>query len=186
MADGNSDIVLYDPNHVPDVLHQRGRSDTECLQYEAYRQMRNHVDAVERDARRKDRSLETKRMNKWSRFLPKNNVIWLEYLSKALLIMTTAHDGSEVQHDNEATRHPNSQQRADILPPFQAIAPLLSGGDSHQFSAGKTRAELSSKTSEARSRQAPSSASEVLELAMISGLVDAEDLDAIKQSLQGG
>lgn len=122
--------------------------------------MRTHALEMEAQSRTTDPSLSNKRLNKWSRFLPRTNVLWLEYLLFTLVFRSQ-----------------------------QAIVPLSSEAAEglqkriHGRLMGLTEI-LEGKDEEAKRKRVPQSAREVVRMALREGLVTEGELGQVKRRLE--
>lgn len=155
---GEEPTIIYDPMRALSIFKQRGKTAEEAYQYETYRRMRAYAVAVEERSRAEDPSRENKKINKWERFLPRTNVMWLECLLFTLLY--------------------RSSDR--ILPGSNQVSEAL---QVKIYNALKTMLGILSGEEKRDGLEPPRSAKAVIEMAHAEGLLTEEDLAAMKESL---
>lgn len=106
ISDGEGDIVVFDPIVFWDANDAKGESKSDAKQYDTYRKVRDWAKTREEEAEVEARldGLEYQRVDKYSRFLPKSNVMWLGYLVTDLLLRRTEGRGAYVQGSSRAAK----------------------------------------------------------------------------------
>ena len=156
---GEQSTIIYDPMRAISIFNQKGRTAEEEYQYETYRKMRAYAVAVEERSRAEDPSRENKKINKWERFLPRTNVMWLECLLFTLLYRS---QDRILPGSNKLTE----ALQTNIYDVLKKMFGILDGSEERK---GR--------------REPPRSAREVIEIAHGEGLLTEEDLAAMKESL---
>lgn len=152
--------IIYDPMRAISIFKQKGKTPEQAYQYETYRKMRTHALQVQEQSRRENPSRENRKVDKWERFLPRTNVMWLECLLFTLLFRSKG----RILTGNSTLAERLQCQIYDVL---KRMLGLLDGTDD--------RTER---------QQPPRSAREVIEVAHAEGLLTDQDLAAIRESLQ--
>ena len=83
--------VAYDPMKDSNMFNSQGKTFEERHQFEAYRHMRTCIDGAEAHALETRLKLKKSSVQKWSRFVPRTNVIWLRYILHVLLYRADQH-----------------------------------------------------------------------------------------------
>ncbi len=77
--------IVYDPMEDDGLFEQYNKNDSEAdLQYMTYRYMRNQVDESQKHAFKAKPKRKITENQKWGRFVPRTNVVWLCYLLQIL------------------------------------------------------------------------------------------------------
>lgn len=106
ISDGEDDIIVFDPIAFWDANDAQGESKSDAKQYDTYRKVRDWAKRAEEEAEIEGQSDGTKNqtVDKYSRFLPKSNVIWLGYLVTDLLLRRSEGRGAYVQGSSRAAK----------------------------------------------------------------------------------
>ena len=155
----NRSTTIYDPMKLPSLFRQKGMNPEQCYQFDTYRKMRTHALAVEQQSRKDDPSRENKKKDKWARFLPRTNVMWLQFLLSTMLYRS---ESRIVADSSDVTQ----QLQANIYDNLKELLVILDASD------------------EGPEAQPPRSASEVVKIAHRQGLLTDQDLVAIKECLE--
>jgi Haspin like kinase domain len=158
-TNNNHPTILYDPMKALSIFTQTGKTPEQTSQFSTYRKMRAHALASDAQSRNEDPSRENKKRDKWERFLPRTNVLWLECLLFTLLYRSRERvlvGSSEVA----------GGVQEGIYKGLKRMMGILGGGDSGEREEG------------------PGSARQVIEVAHGEGLLTDQDLVAIKESLE--
>jgi len=106
ISDGEGDMVVFDPIVFWDANDAQGECNSDAKQYDTYRKVRDWAKTTEEEAEIQARSggSEHQTVDKYSRFLPKSNVMWLGYLVTDLLLRRAEGRGAYVQGSSRAAK----------------------------------------------------------------------------------
>jgi Haspin like kinase domain len=156
-TNNNDDSIIYDPMKVLSTFTKPGATPEEKYQFGTYRRMHRHALSVEKLSRKEDPSSENRKRDKWERFMPRTNAMWLECLLYTLLyrskemMLEGSNDVSEVL-----------QRR--LYEGLKRTLRILDG-------------------SEEGREGLPMSAKDLLEVAKMEGLLSDDDIKAVRESL---
>jgi Haspin like kinase domain len=159
--------VMYDPFRIPGIFTGRGKTAEEASQRQTYRDMQKHALAVQEKSHAEDPSRQNRKVDKWARFIPRTNVLWLAYLLSTLL----ARSEQAILRDSSLM---SEQAQARIYETLERTLKTLKTSDGiagKGMSQGTTVVVLQS-------------ASDVVAIAQKHGLLSGYDLEAIKESLE--
>jgi Haspin like kinase domain len=150
--------TLYDPFKQASIFKAEGRTPEDRVQSETYRKMRAHALATEQQSYKEDPGRENKKLDKWARFMPRTNAMWLDYLLFTLLYRSGS---KELEGSNEIQK----DLQGRIYKTLEKTRTMLAGENEWR---GKP----------------PQSASDTIAKAHKEGLLGEDDLKAIKESLE--
>lgn len=173
--------IIYDPFRITGIFTGQGKTAEEKSQRQTYRKMLAHAMAVEKESHAQDPSRQNKKADKWARFMPRTNAIWLSYLLSTLLSRSSyqiLQNSSPVSKDAQVGIYQTMAETLEMLNGHDCNG---SGGDRGNVSevGRKAGQEVAPPLS-----LLPQSASDVVAIARRDGLLTEEDLVAIKESLE--
>lgn len=156
-------LIIFDPIEYWETSTAEGSKEEEVLQIETYRKVRDSAKTAEEEAKAAAESegVEYHAKDKYERFLPKSNVMWLECMLGILLLRAADHTG-----------------RGAFLPGSSRAAKKL------QVEIWETLEGVAAFLNEASPDSLPNSAEDFLAIAVARKWLSQADLDAFEDQLQ--
>ena len=148
--------IAYDPMKDSSLFNSVGKGFEQALQFDTYRRMRKVVNTAERNALGENTKLKKTDVQKWSRFVPQTNIVWLNYLAQVLL--TRANDQIV-----PSTNSSSEKLQKEMYQTFRAVADALDDDDPTVL---------------------PKSARHLMEMAQPQGWLTSVDIQALKEKLE--
>ncbi|EXJ95379.1 HASPIN protein kinase [Capronia coronata CBS 617.96] len=104
--DSEVDLVVFDPIKYWEENDARGETESDKIQYDTYRKVRDwaRAEAARAQALAELEGVEYDEVDKYSRFLPKSNVMWLGYLVAHLLLKGAVGRGASLPGSSRAAK----------------------------------------------------------------------------------
>lgn len=162
ISDGEGELVVFDPILFWDANDVEGETKSDATQYDTYRKVRDWAKTTEQEAEAQAQldGIDHQPVDKYSRFLPKSNVIWLGYLVTDLLLRRKEGRGAYVQGSSRAAK----KLQLKLWKTLEAVDAYIN----------KTTPTL-----------LPRSADDFLSVAMEQGWLTSADIEAFSAQLEG-
>jgi Haspin like kinase domain len=157
---------MFDPFKLVGLFRQHGTTPEQSYQFETYRKMLKHALTVEKISHKEDPSRSNKKLDKWARFMPRTNVLWLECLLFTLLFRSKK--TILVRSDEVMTA-----VQEGIYDGLKKMLRILDG----------SYRKVGEDGEDAEKIEELGSAKEVITVAHKEGLLSDEDLEAMKEAL---
>lgn len=162
ISDGEGELVVFDPILFWDANDAEGESKSDAKQYDTYRRVRDWAKTAgeEAEAQAQLDGTEHQPVDKYDRFLPKSNVMWLGYLVTDILLRRKEGRGAYVQGSSRAAK----KVQLNMWKTLEAVDAYIN----------KTSPTL-----------LPRSAAELLNVALDQGWLTSADMEGFSAQLEG-